>query len=142
MNLDIINWEKCKNEFIRNVSIDKEKILSILEVVEKREKYIKIQKVDNSNVSFILEGYYEIIKELLTVYLLKNGMRSQNHQCLISFFYKENPEYESKSYLISKLCFLRNRLEYYGEKIDYSFYEQNKDEILKIIKLLKEKISI
>ena len=134
---DIIDWNLCKSKFIRNIEVDEEQINSIIETADKRLEFIKSNKATNDNVSFIIENYYEIIKELLVALLLKNGLKSSNHQCLISFFYKEYPDYEYESKLISQMSYLRNRLNYYGEKIDFEFYDKNKEEFNKIIVLLK-----
>ena len=134
---NIIDWNLCKSKFIRNVEVDEEQINSIIETADKRLEFIKSNKATNDNVSFIIENYYEIIKELLVALLLKNGLKSSNHQCLISFFYKEYPDYEYESKLISQMSYLRNRLNYYGEKIDFEFYDKNKEEFNKIIVLLK-----
>lgn len=129
-------WKKCEQEFIRNVEIDSEKISSIVETAELRLKYIKTAKANKENVSFIIEGYYEIIKELLVALLLLYGLRSKNHQCLISYFYNKYENYEGEAYLIAQMSYLRNRLDYYGEQIDFGFYEKNKNEFESIIKIL------
>jgi len=109
--IDLMPWEKCTSEFIREIFVDKEKIESLKEMADARMKLVKQFTVTNVNVSFIIEGYYEVIKELLTAFLLKNGLRSKNHQCLFAYFYKCFPEYEGEVHLITQLCFLRNRLE-------------------------------
>ncbi len=127
--IDIMDWNKCKKEFIRNTEIDASKINSLLKTSDLRLKDIRNKKVTNENVSFVIEGYYEVIKELLTALLLSYGFRSKNHQCLISFFYDKYPKYESEAFFISQLSFLRNRLNYYGELIESDFYEKNKQEI-------------
>ena len=132
-----MDWEDCKKEYVREVKIDKDKIESIISVANKRKEFINKIEVNNENCSFIIEAYYEIIKELLVALLLKKGLKSDNHQCLISYFYKNNPKYEYESNLILQLSFLRNRLNYYGEKIDIGFYEKNKLEFEHIIEILK-----
>ena len=137
---DIMDWRLCKSKFIRIIEKDEEKINSITNTAEKRLAFIKSNDVTFDNVSFIVEGYYEIIKELLVAMLLKNGLKSSNHQCLISFFYKEYPDYEFEVKLISQMSYLRNRLNYYGEKVDFEFYNKNKEEFDKIIVLLKKLI--
>lgn len=129
-------WNKCEQEFIRNVEIDPEKISSIIETAELRLKYIKTTKLNKENVSFVIEGYYEIIKELLVALLLLNGLRSKNHQCLISYFYNKYKKYEGEAYLIAQMSYLRNRLDCYGEQIDFGFYEKNKNEFENIINIL------
>lgn len=42
---EIMPWEKCKNEFLREVEIDIDKIKSLKETAEKRLKFIKQNKV-------------------------------------------------------------------------------------------------
>ncbi|MBW2974010.1 hypothetical protein KY346_06510 [Candidatus Woesearchaeota archaeon] len=134
--MNLMDWGECKRQFIRTVTPDKEKINSILDTVSKRRKFIDSQQVNKDNVSFIIEGYYEIIKELLVALLLKHGLKSKNHQCLISYFYRKHSDREFEANLISEMSYLRNRLNYYGEAVDISFYEKNKEEIMKIIQFL------
>lgn len=135
---NLIDWNLCEKKFIKKVSVDNEKIESIIKTVDRRVEYLKQQKVDEKNVSFIVEDYYEAIKELLVALLLKNGLRSKNHQCLISYFYKKFPKYEAEARLISRMCYLRNRLDYYGELIDFDFYKTHQKEFENIFVLLKK----
>lgn len=137
---NLINWNECEKQFIKKVEIDPSRIKFLIRTSELRVKNIIEKKVTSENVSFIIEGFYEAIKELLSALLLKNGMRSKNHQCLISFFYKNYPEYEKEAYLIGRMSYLRNRLNYYGDLIEFEFYEKNKNEFEKIISLLKKLI--
>jgi len=134
---DIMDWGLCRKDFIREVEVDSPRIVSIVDNAMKRLKRAKETKIDLDNVSLVVEDYYEVIKELLVAYLLKNGLRSKNHQCLISFFYKQNPDYESEAHLISQMSFFRNRLNYYGELIPMEFYEKNKGRFMEVIRILK-----
>lgn len=138
--MKIMDWDECKHEFIRKVEVDNEKINSIIEVTIKRQRFIESAQATENNISFLVEGYYEIIKELLVALLLKAGLKSKNHQCLISYFYKKYPDYEFETNLISQMSYMRNRLNYYGEPINISFYEKNKKEFTKIIDLLRKLI--
>lgn len=131
-----ISWDICKREFIRKVEIDLERVESIKKKALLRLKRAKETVISKDNISFIVEDYYETIKELLVAYMLKNGMRSKNHQCLISYFHKENPEYERETFLVSQMLFFRNRLDYYGEDIPMDFYDTNKEEFEKIIDII------
>jgi len=137
MNNEIMGWAKCEREFIRKVEIDKERISSI---VKKALRRVERGRKENKEIDFAVEDYYESIKELLVAYLLKHGMRSKNHQCLISYFLKENPDFEKEAILIQQMSFFRNRLEYYGEDIPADFFEKNKEDFEKIIKLILELI--
>ena len=80
------------------IDINDETLQAVKDIAEK--------KATKENVSFIIEGFYEAIKELLTALLLKNGLRSKNHRCLISFFYKNYPKYEKEAYLIEYTQFI------------------------------------
>ena len=134
--MNVMNWEECENKFIRKVEVDKERINSIKEKVEQRLDIVNKIETKDETISFIIEGYYEAIKELLVAYLMLNGLRSKNHQCLISYFQKNNPELEHYTMIISKMSYYRNRLNYYGESVPKTFFEENKDVIKEIIKKL------
>lgn len=137
---EIMNWEICGREFIKKAEPDKNQIQSILERTKQRLDFIKTLKPTKENSQFLVENYYEAIKELLIAFMLKDSMRSKNHQCLISYFYKKHPEYEHYAYIISQMSYFRNRLEYYGESIPYEFHETNQKEFEKIIKIIMELI--
>lgn len=134
---ELMNWNECEKDFIRKVEVDKERAKSLIKKAWQRLERARKTEVSLNNISFVVEDYYEVIKELLIVYLLKNGLRSKNHQCLISYFYKNNPQYEREAYLIAQMSFFRNRLEYYGEDTPLAFYQQNREEFEGIIKIIK-----
>lgn len=134
----IMDWPKCRREFIRRVEEDPERIASIILKAKQRLQRAQNTAVTEDTVSFIVEDYYEVIKELLVAYLLKAGMRSRNHQCLISYFYCQNPRYEREAMVIAQLSYFRNRLDYYGESIPMDFHEKNKAEFRKIIAIIEE----
>lgn len=134
-------WYVCEEKFIRLVEVDRDKIESLLKTTEKRHAFLKTLKANDKNVSFIVEQTYELIKELLIALLLTKGLRSQNHQCLISYFYNMYKEHEAEAHLIADMSYRRNRLNYYGELIEFPFYEKNKDEFEKVMKVLREIIN-
>lgn len=131
-----MSWKECEKNFIRKVSIDNEQIEALKEKALLRLNRARRTELLEENISFIVEDYYEVIKELLIAYMLSNGMRSKNHQCLISFFYKQNTHLDSEIMIISQMSFFRNRLEYYGETVPKEFYTKNKDNFEAIIKLI------
>lgn len=137
----IMEWDKCAREFIRKVEEDPQRIASIIVKAQQRLQRAQNTPISEETVSFVVEDYYEVIKELLVAYLLKQGLRSKNHQCLISYFYKTSPQYEKEAITIAQMSFFRNRLDYYGESIPLDFYQKNKDEFMKIIKIIEELLS-
>ena len=131
-----ISWKVCEKNFIRKIEIDLERVESLKKIALIRLKRARESKVTPENISLIVEDYYEVIKELLVAYLLKNGFISQNHQCLISYFVRKNPQLESEAILIGQMSFFRNRLGYYGEEIPVEFYNNKKEEFEYLIDVL------
>lgn len=133
-----MDWGHCLREFVRKGDPDAERITSLREKAKMRLKRAKNTPTTEETVSFIIEDYYEVIKELLVAYMLKNGLKSSNHQCLISYFQHQHPNYEREALLISQMSYFRNRLDYYGESVPLSFYKQYKEEFLRVIALLEK----
>jgi len=133
---EIMDWDICEKENIRKVSVDEDKIDSILKMCSARFKFVKKQEIDKETASIITENYYEIIKELLTALLLKNGLKSDNHECLISYFKKNYPNYEYEINIIYELKNIRNRISYDGMFVDKQYLIKNMLEFEHIIKIL------
>jgi len=137
MRKELMSWDTCKKEHVRKVEADNEKINSILEMSSARLDFLKKQKADEKTASIITEGYYEVIKELLTALLLKNSLKSSNHECLISFFKNKFPKYEYEVNILYELKNIRNRISYDGFFVDKTYLDKNKMEFEHIIDLLK-----
>ena len=137
-----MDWGICRKEHIKKVSPDKDKINSILKMCSVRLKFVRKQEVDNETASLIAADYYEIIQELLTALLLKNGLKSDNHECLISYFKKNCPNYEYETSIIHELKNIRNRITYDGIFVEKQYTVKNKMEfehiIALLVKLIKE----
>jgi uncharacterized protein (UPF0332 family) len=132
---DLMAWSECEDKYIRKVHVDLSKIKSITEMANERLNFVKSLNANEKNASFIFEGYYEVIKELLVALMLKNGLRSKNHQCLFTFFAKEY-DHDAEVNLIKQMNFLRNRLNYYGERVEFAYFKENYKSFDKVIKLL------
>lgn len=133
---DLMPWGECTAKFIRKVHPDPARIKSIVELAKERWDFVKGIPLTDKNVSFVFDGYYEVVKELLVALMLKKGMRSGNHQCLFTFFLREYPNNEAEANLISQMSFLRNRLEYYGERVDYIYFKEKYKSFEGIVGLL------
>ena len=135
-----MSWGECEKNYIRTVTIDFERINSILKMCTVRLRVLGGVKLDEETASLIAEDYYEIIKELLTALLLLHGLKSDNHECLISFFKKNYPENEYEINLIHELKGIRNKIDYEGLFIEKDYIERNILEFKHIIEFLKKEI--
>ena len=133
-----MDWSVCTQEHIKNIQKDPEKIISIQKMCKVRLRVIKNIKLDDETASVAATDYYEIIKELLVALLIKHGIKSDNHECLISFFNHTFPQYEYEAKTIHHLKFVRNRVSYDGIFVKKSYIVDNKLEFEHIIKLLNQ----
>ncbi len=138
----VMNFELCKKNYLKHVEIDQNKINSILHMSKNRFDFIKQIKYKNKYSSIICENYYEIIKELLIALLLRYNLKSNNHECLISFFKYKFPKYEYESLVIHQLKNRRNLLQYEIKLIEYNYLLKNEKVFLKIIDILKRLINL
>jgi len=136
MKIKIMPWSVCEKSFVRIVRRDEDEVASIIKGAMLRKKRADETFRSGKYMSFVMEDYYEIIKESLVAYMLKNGLRSKNHQCMISYFLMKNPKYDVEARLIGQMCFYRNKLNYYGKSVPEIFVLENYDNFNKIIKLL------
>jgi len=137
---EIIDWKTCEKNYVKKVSPDINKINSILKMCDIRLRFTEKQEIDNETASILTGDYYEIIKELLTALLLKNGLKSDNHECLISYLKEKHSKYEYEINIIHELKNIRNRINYDGIFVDKSYLIRNKLEFKHIIDLLKEMV--
>jgi hypothetical protein len=89
--------------------------------------------------TLIVEGYYEIIKELITAIMSADGWKTVSHELLIGYlakFYKEFSQAEL--HVIDQLRKTRNDIAYRGVMIKQDYLTRNKDAISKIINRLKQ----
>ena len=137
---EIMKWDLCKKDYIKKVDHDIDKMNSIIRMCKAREKLIVKAEIDDETAPVIASDYYEIIKELLIVLLLKYKMKSSNHECLISFFKEKYPKYEYEAKLIHQLKNVRNRAMYDGVFVKKEYVLNNRLEFEHIIEILKEMI--
>ena len=132
-----LTWNQCR-QFVRKADPDRERARSLLTTARKRLLRTQRQPFLEDEVSFAIEDRYEVLKELLTAFLLTHGLRSSNHQCLIAFFREQFPGRERDADLLGLLCYRRNRLEYYGERLEPAFYRRHIASREELISFLEE----
>ena len=112
---------------------------------EKRaDALIEMAKDRYKNMNFkepyrIIEEYYEIIKELITAFIYKQGWKTLSHKALVEFASENIQNLSSNEMnLIDELRIKRNNIVYYGEKVSSEFLKSREVYIKRIIgKLIK-----
>ena len=118
---------------IIKISPDNKRAKALKEMAKERYSTINDFKMPYR----IIEEYYEIIKELLTAFMYKDGQKTLSHKSLIDFA-RKNIKFLSTTEieLIDNLRVKRNNIVYYGEKISTEFLKYREQIIKKIIDLL------
>ena len=120
------------------ITPNNERVKSILEMVLLIEERIMVQN-KKKMASLIISDYYEIIKELITAVLLKDGYKTLSHKDLIDYIKERYDDFSHHEIsVLDNLRILRNRISYEGYKIDISYLERNEDLFKSIIRKLKK----
>lgn len=132
-------WNEFSDQ-VSKITADLEKARSLLKLIELRES--DLRNKSEEFVTLIVEGYCEIIKELITAVMAIDGYKTISHELLVGYlaeFYKEFSS--SEIYLIDQLRKTRNDIAYRGVVIQPEYLKRNKNEILLIIAKLKIAVS-
>lgn len=127
---------------IINVSPDKEKVKSILQLTKEREDFVSTINIEKFPTN-AAENYYEIIKELASALILLEGLKTTGdgaHKDLIDYLINYKEFSEGDLVFMNDLRIKRNNSSYDGKKIDSSYLINNKPKILELIERLKKMI--
>lgn len=116
---------------------DKERARSLLKLAALR--YEKIKTFDEEKEgSLIVEGCYEVAKELITAILFIDGYKTLSHKDLIEYvnLNLRGNFSDLDISLLDQLRKLRNNIVYYGVFIEPGYVKRNKESIRKIISKL------
>jgi len=139
---------KEKGELIETGVPDKNMAKELLNLTDHRKSFWEELENDDTRQypkkypSLFLEGYYEIVKELLTSVLLLDGWKATNHECLFAYI-KEHygNTLEMDTDFLLELKDLRNNIDYRGVMVSSEKWENAKLRIKTEIKALKEYVS-
>ncbi|MGV8161999.1 MAG: hypothetical protein ACP5N2_01545 [Candidatus Nanoarchaeia archaeon] len=132
----IISWEDCRRKHIKNTLPDFPKAASMYFVIKIRKEELEKQKT-----SFLkLETYYEIIKELLSAIMATKGLKSSNHECIVSYFRHRYPSLNIESKKFHELKEIRNDLQYEGKIPRDTYLFENQQIFDKIIENLEKEL--
>ena len=127
---------------MRKITPDKEKSKSLLKMAEKSLERLK--ETDKKKYpSQTLRDYYDILRQLMEGLASLEGVKSQGkgaHKKLIDWVCEEYNLKESERHFLQKIRKYRNRIEYEGFSIDFSYLERNETRIDDMIQIFKEKL--
>lgn len=133
-----MRWDDCLDYKVKKVKENPEQAKSLYELALKRIKSINKRKNDEYS-QFLIESYYETIKELVSSLLSIHGLKSYSHECLISFIKVYYPNYldESQLLFLDRMRKLRSDIQYRGREVADDYLDRNLSTIEDIIDILK-----
>ena len=128
-------WDDCSRKVQRRRP-DPEQARALLKMAALRKRDVE-SKGDEFCV-LIVEGYYEILKELMTALLTVDGLKTTSHECLIAYVERHCTGITgAEVHLLDQLRRMRNDISYRGVMVDPEYLERNRDRIRVLIGKLR-----
>ena len=131
-------------EGLVKVTPDKERAKSIMKMADTTLELVKTVDADRFS-SNVLKDYYDVIRELLSITLLLDGLKTQGESA-----HKKLIEYVGRAYtlftehelsLIDDLRIVRNKIAYDGFFVPSDYLPRNKKAIETVIDKLKRLVN-
>lgn len=139
-------YERCEiSGFIKEKNeVDIELLKSLKKVADAGLNFIndKSKSIDHDSTdwTFVFRDYYESLRGLIEAYLLFDKVEAERHQCKNAYICSKHPELELEWDFLETIRLKRNRINYRGELLNYSDWNQFEQKFEKHIKKLKEEL--
>ena len=128
-----MEWDECLRGKVRKRVPNPEQARALVKMASARFDFIRSGR-EKGAPSLIAEGYYDVIKDMMTALMASDGYKSYSHECLTAFlsrFYSDIPVHDRE--LIDQLRMIRNNISYRGLVLENEYLERNEKDILEII---------
>jgi len=132
-----MRWEDCLEYKVKKVRENPEQAKALFELANKRLESINKRRKDEYS-QFLIESYYEVIKELISSLLSIHGFKSYSHECLVSFIKEYYPAAleDYQLHFLDSMRKLRSDIQYRGADVADDYLERNLSTIEGVIKIL------
>lgn len=112
-----MDLDECKRKgIIRKVAVNKNRAMSIIEISSIKSKTVMSADINEENIIAFLPMAYDSLREMLEAYGFLQGYNVSNHECLGRLIKELLPEFDGIAF--DRFRFVRNSINYYGEKIN------------------------
>jgi uncharacterized protein (UPF0332 family) len=136
-----MKWDDCLEYKIKKVKENPEQAKALFELANKRLESINKRRKDEY-AQFLIESYYEVIKELISSLLSIHGYKSYSHECLVSFvkeYYADILD-EYQLHFVDSMRKLRSDIQYRGADVADDYMQRNLKTITDVIKILNNTV--
>ena len=133
-----MDWKECNiKKLVKKIGVDNNLIKSLLKSSQNKLESANRLKIDETTSSSVISLCYESIRELLEALATKKGYKIYNHECYTAFL-KEILDQEKLSIYFDRFRKIRNKINYYGKEIGIEETTNVKEEIMGLIKKIKQ----
>src|SRR3989344_2023414 len=119
---------------IKKTKVNQSLIKSLVEMANIKEIAVKSANIDEVNISAYVSLAYDSLREIPDSLCISKGYKVLSHLCTGELLKSIIEDFDFNQF--DRLRYIRNGINYYGEKVDF---EKGK-EIIKKIFLMKKKI--
>jgi len=129
-----MDLEDCfKKGLIKKTSVDEERIKSLIEMSDIKEMTIKNARIDEINISAYVSLAYDALREVLEALCILKGYKVLSHICIGELLKNIISDFDYEDF--DRIRWIRNSINYYGEKIGF---EQGKIIINRIFEIKRK----
>ena len=125
--------ECLRKGLIKKTRVDKELIKSLIEMSDIKEETVKAADINETNISAYVSFAYDSLREILEALCISRGYKVLSHICVGELLKEIIEDFDYEKF--DRLRWIRNSINYYGEKIDF---EQGKEIIRKVFSIKKK----
>jgi len=132
-----MKWDDCIEYKVKKVKGNPEQAKALFQLAKRRLESIKKRRKDEYP-QFLIEAYYETIKELISSLLSIHGYKSYSHECLVVFIKEYYPDFldDFQLHFLDSMRKLRSDIQYRGQDVADDYLERNIANIQDIIQTL------
>jgi hypothetical protein len=126
---------ECKKKgLIRKTKVDTNLVNSLIEMSDIKSRTVEQTVLDNLTINAFLPMAYDSLREILEAFSILEGFKVLNHDCLGKLL--KNLYYGFDLIEFDRVRYIRNSINYYGDKVDL----EEGQEIIKKIFIIREDV--
>ncbi len=128
-----MDLEECRQKgFIKRTRLNHELVKSLIEMSDIKEKTVNDAVIDERNICAYIPMAYDSLREIMEAICILHCYKVTSHICLGELLRTLAEDFDFCEF--DRFRYLRNSINYYGEKTDF---EQGKNIIRKIFDMKK-----
>lgn len=123
-----MDLKECfRKGLVKKTFVDKDLIKSLIQMSDIKETAVKTANINKQTISAYVSLAYDSLREVLEALCISNGYKVLSHICIGELLKSIVEEFDYEEF--DRLRWIRNSINYYGEKIEF---EQGQEIVKKI----------